>query len=156
MILYSYRKSPDRLLFSVSDNIAELKADYRFMLHTNEGMLELLVDRGFRWKGQSFPVPKRFFWTDEDDAYLVHDAIYHNIGLCRDAADSIMRGMLRHVGRGRIYASSTCWACNTFVRSAFGGDSEMMTANLERLFLRNCTVNHVIHPNSPEASNPDG
>lgn len=119
------------LIREIDGDWATLKAGIQVVIDTDEGKLIITAAKGFTWNGKSFPIPKRFYNNNEDICYLVHDILYHNVGLSRADADDILRGMLREVGRSRFYASTTCWGCNTFARKAFGGNDKRTLDNLD-------------------------
>lgn len=125
------------LVFERNGNIATLLDDIRIALYTNEGTYILDIKRGFKWNGNSGSFPCRFHKsnTDYNVIILVHDALYHRIGLSKADADDILRGGLRIAGYGRIMAGIVHKGVTWFGRCAYNEDDEMTMDNLDYLSL---------------------
>ena len=121
------------LEFSRKGNIATLEEAIRIALYTDEGTYVLDAAKGFKWNGNSGAFPCRFS-KDNDDynaIILVHDLLYHRIGLSKADADDILRGGLRQAGYGRVMAGIIHKAVTLFGRCAYNADDEMTLDNLE-------------------------
>lgn len=120
-------------------NIATLTRKVKIKLYTDEGTYLLTVDKGFRWNGNSGSFPCRFHDTniEYNTIILVHDALYHRIGLSKADADNILCGGLKQAGYGVIMRELIHFAVNTFARCAYNSDDEMTIENLDYLDLQN-------------------
>lgn len=125
------------LEFSRKGNIATLTEDIRIALYTNEGTYLLDAAKGFKWNGNSGAFPCRFSKDNEDYnvIILVHDLLYHRIGLSKAEADDILRGGLRQAGYGRFMAGIIHKAVTLFGRCAYNADDEMTFDNLDYISL---------------------
>lgn len=126
------------LNYTRSGSIATLLDDIKIALYTDEGLYILTVEKGFKWNGNSGAFPCRFHKTNDDYnvIILVHDALYHRIGLSKADADDILRGGLRESGYGRIMAGIIHQAVTQFGWKAFNSNDEMTLDNLEYLDLK--------------------
>lgn len=125
------------LVFSRKGKIATLEADIRIALYTNEGTYVIDAAKGFRWNGNSGAFPCRFHKTNTDYnvIILVHDVLYHRIGLSKADADEILCGGLRQAGYGRVIAGIIHKAVTLFGRCAYNADDEMTLDNLDYISL---------------------
>lgn len=125
------------LEFSRAGNIATLEKDIRIALYTDEGTYLLDIVKGFRWNGNSGSFPCRFHKTNVDYnvIILVHDVLYHRIGLSKSDADDILRGGLRECGYGRVMAGIIHQAVTQFGWNAFNSNDEMTMDNLDYITL---------------------
>lgn len=137
MKLRTFEYTP--LTFEKKKNIATLLEDIRIALYTDEGTYVLDIAKGFKWNGNSGAFPCRFHKTNTDYnvAILVHDVLYHRIGLSKAAADDILRGGLREAGYGRIMAGIIHQAVTQFGWKAFNSNDEMTMYNLDHISLTN-------------------
>lgn len=121
------------LEFSRKGNIATLEKDIRIALYTDEGTYVIDAAKGFKWNGNSGAFPCRFSKDNEDYnvIILVHDVLYHRIGLSKADADDILRGGLRQAGYGRVMAGIIHKAVTLFGRCAYNADDEMTLDNLD-------------------------
>lgn len=121
------------LVFERNGKIATLTEDIRIALYTNEGTYVLDAAKGFKWNGNSGAFPCRFSKDNEDYnvIILVHDLLYHRIGLSKADADDILRGGLRQAGYGRVMAGIIHKAVTLFGRCAYNADDEMTMDNLD-------------------------
>lgn len=131
MKLHKFEYTP--LTFEKKKNIATLLEDIRIALYTDEGTYVLDIAKGFKWNGNSGAFPCRFHKTNTDYnvIILVHDALYHRIGLSKADADDILRGGLREAGYGRIMAGIIHQAVTQFGWKAFNSNDEMTLDNLD-------------------------
>lgn len=131
MKLHRFEYTP--LIFEKQKNIATLLEDIRIALYTDEGTYILSISKGFKWNGNSGAFPCRFHKTNTDYnvIILVHDALYHRIGLSKADADDILRGGLREAGYGRIMAGIIHQAVTQFGWKAFNSNDEMTLDNLD-------------------------
>lgn len=135
MKLHRFEYTP--LVFEKKKNIATLLEDIRIALYTDEGTYILSISKGFKWNGNTGCFPCRFHKTNTDYnvIILVHDALYHRIGLSKADADDILRGGLREAGYGRIMAGIIHQAVTQFGWKSFNSDDEMTMDNLDYLSL---------------------
>lgn len=135
MTLLRFSHTP--LLFSRDGNIATLLENMRIVLDTDQGKYLLTIRKGFRWNGNSGAFPCRFHKTNTkyNVIILVHDALYHRIGMSKADADDILRGGLRIAGYGRVMAGTIHLAVTWFGRCAYNEDDEMTLSNLKYLKL---------------------
>lgn len=135
MTLYELKYTP--LVFTREGNIATLEKDIRIALYTNEGTYVIDVAKGFRWNGNSGAFPCRFHKTNTDYnvIILVHDVLYHRIGLSKADADDILRGGLRESGYGRVMAGIIHQAVTQFGWKAFNSNDKMTMDNLDYITL---------------------
>lgn len=125
------------LQYTRTKDIATLKKDITITLCTDAGTYELTVKAGFKWNGNSGAFPCRFHKTNTDYnvIILVHDALYHRIGLSKADADDILRGGLRESGYGRIMAGIIHKVVTQFGWKAFNSNDEMTLDNLDFISL---------------------
>lgn len=135
MTLYELKYTP--LVFTREGNIATLEKDIRIALYTNEGTYVIDAAKGFRWNGNSGAFPCRFHKTNTDYnvIILVHDVLYHRIGLSKADADDILRGGLRESGYGRVMAGIIHQAVTQFGWKAFNSNDKMTMDNLDYITL---------------------
>lgn len=142
MTLNKFEYTP--LVYSREGNIATLEEDIRIVLYTTEGTYVLDVAAGFKWNGNSGAIPCRFHKTNV--AYnviiLVHDVLYHRVGLSKADADDILRGGLRESGYGRIMAGIIHQAVTQFGWKSFNSDDEMTLDNLDYITINKIEVNN--------------
>lgn len=131
MKLHKFEYTP--LIFEKKKNIATLLEDIRIALYTDEGTYILSISKGFKWNGNSGAFPCRFHKTNTDYnvIILVHDVLYHRIGLSKADADDILRGGLRDAGYGRVIAGIIHQAVTQFGWKAFNSNDEMTLDNLD-------------------------
>lgn len=130
MKLHDFRYTP--LEYTIKDKIATLTKDIVITLDTDRGEYKVYACKGFKWNGNTGCIPCRFSKDNEkyNAIILVHDILYHRIGLSKSDADDILRGGLREAGYGRIMAGMIHRAVMLFARYAFWSDDEMTRNNL--------------------------
>lgn len=135
MKLYSFSYTP--LNYFIEGKYATLMADIKITLHTDQGKYILDIRKGFKWNGNSGAFPCRFHNTNMDYnvIILVHDALYHRIGMSKADADDILRGGLRQAGYGRVMAGTIHLAVTWFGRCAYNDDDELTFKNVRYLAL---------------------
>lgn len=140
MTLDKFEYTP--LVFTREGNIATLEEDIRIALYTNEGTYVIDVAKGFKWNGNSGAFPCRFHKTNVEynAIILVHDVLYHRVGLSKADADDILRGGLRESGYGRIMAGIIHQAVTQFGWKAFNSNDEMTLDNLDFIKLTKIEV----------------
>lgn len=136
MKLYSF--TYDRLEYVREGKIATLSNDIHITLYTDEGEIDIFVTPGFKWNGNSGAFPCRFSKTNEqyNVAILIHDVLYHRVGLSKDDADDILRGALREAGYNRFMAGLIHKAVTLFGRCAYNEDDQMTLDNLDYITVR--------------------
>lgn len=135
MKLKSFEYTP--LKYTVKGKIATLESDIEITLHTTEGLFRLIISKGFRWNGNSGAFPCRFHKTNTryNVIILVHDALYHRIGVSRADADQILCDGIKQSGYSKLMAEMIHFAVTTFARHAYNEDDEMTLDNLDCLAL---------------------
>lgn len=136
MKLYTFSYSPS-LEYTLEGKIATLQKDITIDLYTDEGHYRIKAEKGFKWNGNSGAFPCRFHKTNEkyNVIILVHDILYHRIGLSKADADDILRGGLREAGYGRVMAGTIHKAVQLGARYAYWSDDAMTLDNIDLISL---------------------
>lgn len=90
-------------LVPIGDRLFELSRKSWVVLKTNEGFIEVCLEKGFRTDGRSGPILVDFFIPHLGDqatvaSWLTHDALGHDVGFSFDTTNDILDQMLELAG----------------------------------------------------------